>query len=124
MSSGLRYFAGAVAFGFAAVWIMATLAGALVCVLAAVVACGVVAVAEHSRAKRALGAGGHISTPSPGGLQIRTPDVEGLPQWADTLNRDLGHIYEPTAATTPLSREAEYGWPLNEDTIVTSSTIR
>jgi len=120
----LRYFAGAVAFGFAAVWIMATLAGALVCVLAAVVAYGVVAVAEHLRPKRAFGAGRAVSTSSPGALQIRTPEVEGLPQWADTLNRDLGHVYEPTAATAPLSREAEYGWPLNEDTIVTSSTIR
>ena len=94
---GFRYFGGAVAFGFAAVWIMASLTAALVCLLSAVVGYGVAFVAERRRA----------------------PSVEKSTHWADALNSDLGHIYEPAATTSPLSAEAAYGWPL-DDTVATS----
>jgi hypothetical protein len=119
----LRYFGGAVAFGFAAVWIMASLAAALVCLLSALVGYGVVFVAECTRAKLARRASRHDTvaprTVAPVG---RPPEAEDLPLWADALNSDLGHIYEPAAATSPLAREAEYGWPL-EDTVSTSGTF-
>jgi hypothetical protein len=32
-------------------------------------------------------------------------------EWAEALNSDLGHIYEPSATTSPFSPGAEYGWP-------------
>ena len=108
---GLRYFVGAVAFGFAALWIMATLAGALVCALSAVVGYGVVVAAERMQAK--LGNRANRSGVS---------DARNLPVWADALNTDLGHIYEPSA-TSPLSREDEYGWPQADDTAITSGAL-
>lgn len=105
--AGLRYFCGAVAFGFAAMWIMASLAAALVCLLSAIVGYGAVVVAQRMRGTRAV----HVGP---------TAEAEGLPLWADALNSDLGHIYEPAAATSALTREAEYGWPLNDDTVIAS----
>ena len=104
---GFRYFGGAVAFGFAAVWIMASLTAALVCLLSAVVGYGAALAAERRRAK---------NTSS---VQRLAPRVGELPHWADALNSDLGHIYEPAATTSPLSAEAAYGWPL-DDTVATS----
>jgi hypothetical protein len=49
--------------------------------------------------------------------------MEDLPLWADALNSDLGHVYEPSATTSPLAREAEYGWPLTDDTVVASEPL-
>ena len=109
MGGGFRYFVGAVAFGFAAVWIMATLAGALVCLLSAIVGYGVVLVAEHARAKRSL--------------QGRSAHSEGLSLWADALHSDLGHVYEPAAATSLLARDV-YGWPLGDETAVASEALQ
>ena len=113
MGGGFRYFVGALAFGFAAVWIMATLAGALVCLSSAVVGYGVVLVAERTRARRATRAS------NPGISQ-----VDDLALWADALHSDLGHVYEPAAATSPLAREAIYGWPLIDDTVVASEALQ
>lgn len=107
---GFRYFGGAVAFGFAAVWIMASLAAALVCLSAAVVGYGLAFAVEHGRAKRTL--------PKP----RRAPQVEEWPQWAEALNSDLGHIYEPAATTSPLSAETAYGWPVDA-AAATSETL-
>lgn len=122
--TGLRYFVGAVAFGFAAVWIMATLAAALVCLAAATVGYGVVVVAERTRANRAARASSPgLSVTSRMALPLGTQEVEDLPLWASALNSDLGHIYEPTATTSPLARDVEYGWPLDDDTSATSETL-
>ena len=112
MGGGFRYFVGAVAFGFAAVWIMATLAGALVCLSAAIVGYGVVLAAERVRAKRATRASGP-------GISMPTSD---LSLWADALHSDLGHIYEPAKTPAPL-REAEYGWPVIDETAVANEAL-
>jgi hypothetical protein len=95
----LRYFGGAVAFGFAAVWIMQSLAAALVCVLAAVAGYGAVFAAQRARAKLAVRADGDstASSPLPPG---RTTEAGDLSLRADQLNDDLGHLYDP-AETTP-----------------------
>jgi hypothetical protein len=116
MGSGLRYFGGAVAFGFAAVWIMASLAGALVCLAAAAVGYGAVLVLERLKAGRANRTGDVRIAAGPPAMS-RTPEAT-LPLWADALNSDLGHIFEPGATTSPLSRESEYGWPLEDDAAV------
>jgi len=89
---GLRYFGGAVAFGFAAVWITWSLAAALVCLLSAAAGYGAVFVAQRARGKLA-------SRPSMVTPASRTPEVEDLSLQADELNQDLGHIYEPTVRT-------------------------
>lgn len=120
---GMRYFGGALAFGFAAVWIMATLAAALVCLSAALAGYSVVLVAERMQAKRASRVRrGRSFYPSVLARPSRAPGVEDLPGWADTLNSDLGHIYNPSATTSPLSREADYGWP--QETAITSGTLQ
>lgn len=92
MDRGLRYFGGAVAFGFAAVWIMWSLAAALVCLLSAAAGYGAVFVAQCARGRLAARA----SSPTPGS---RTPEAEDLSLQADELNQDLGHVYEPTVTT-------------------------
>jgi hypothetical protein len=121
---GLRNFGGAVAFGFAAVWIMASLAAAVVCLLSAIVAYGTISLAERVRAKLAARRRrSAISSPTTLALPRRPAELEDLPLWADALNSDLGHVYEPAATTSPLAREAEYGWPLTDDTVVTSEPL-
>lgn len=106
MDSGLRYFGGAVAFGFAAVWIMWSLAAALLCLLAAAVGYGAGLAAEHTRAKLAVRAGSpRISIRRTLSLPRRKPEADDLSRKADELNRDLGHLYQPP--TTPPPRTAE-----------------
>jgi hypothetical protein len=120
----LRYFGGAVAFGFAAVWIMASLAAALVCLAAAAVGYGVVFVAERMRARRATRASSAgVAATRTFALPLGTQEVEDLPRWAEALSSDLGHIYDPTATASPLARDVEYGWPLDDDASVTSETL-
>jgi hypothetical protein len=119
----LRYFVGAVAFGFAAVWILASLEAAIVCGLSAVIGYGAVAAVERMRVRRATRAvSPGLSTASRPALPSRAPEVDELPLWADALRSDLGHVFEPTATTSPLAREAEYGWPLTDD-IAVSETL-
>jgi hypothetical protein len=104
VGGGLRYFGGAVAFGFAAVWIMWSLTAALICLLSAAGGYCVVVVAEKARAR--LGArSGSSRIPTP--KMPRTPDAEDLSQRADELNHDLGHVYEPTVAMPPRAAEAD-----------------
>jgi hypothetical protein len=119
--TGLRYFGGSVAFGFAAVWIIASLAAAFVCLLSAVVGYGAILLIERLQARHVTRAGRRLATPSARPSRSREAP---LPQWADALNSDLGHIYEPSAATSALSREAEYGWPRGDDTLITSGTLQ
>ena len=112
MAGGLRYFGGAVAFGFAAVWIMWSLIAALICLLSAAAGYGAVVVAECARARLAARPGRHVtSRPSTPSLPRRTSEAEDLSLRADELNHDLGHIYEPTAAIPPPphDRQAEDG---------------
>ena len=115
MSGGLRYFVGAMAFGFAAVWIMATLAAALVCLVAAVAGYGAVVVAEWARTKRAArGTTPGIAGTSKGAKPSPEPYLEDFPLTPDALNSDLGYVYEPTGATAILTRE--YGWTHDDGT--------
>lgn len=123
MGGGLRYFAGAAAFGFAAVWIMASLAGALVCLLSALVAYGAVVVGERTRARRARPADRADATPTLLAPPNPSPEVEDLPRWAEVLNSDLGHVYDPSATMSPLAHEAEYGWPVIDDPVVASGLL-
>jgi hypothetical protein len=113
----LRYFGGAVAFGFAAMWIMASLAAALVCLSALLVGYCVVFVAQRTWAELVRSSRAGTSAARSTGK----PAAEGLPLWAHALNSDLGHVYEPSATNSALAREVEYGWPLVDDTAVTAS---
>jgi hypothetical protein len=113
VGGGFRYFSGAVAFGFAAVWIMATLAAAVVCLLSAAAGYGAVLAAEHVRDKRAARARERQTRPSA---------MEDFPLSPDALNSDLGYVYEPSAAMSALTRAAEYGWVL-DDTAASSETL-
>jgi hypothetical protein len=112
----LRYFGGGLAFGFAAVWMMASLAAALVCLAATVAGYGVGFVVERRRARPARAS--TVSAPR------RPPEAENLPQWAEALNRDLGHVYETAAARSPLSAEVAYGWPLDDGAAIPSETLQ
>lgn len=110
MDGWLRCLGAAVGFGFAAVWITASLAAAFACLGSAAIGYGVVLVAEHARARRAARAASQDPTDSPR-LTLASSGVEeeDLPLQADELNHDLGHVYQPPAG-------AEYGWPANDDT--------
>lgn len=94
----MRVQPGVGAFGFAAMWILASLAAALICALSAVVGYTVVLAAERTRAKPRAG---HAASPTPG-MPARPgkPRVaDDLPLWAEALNSDLGHTYEPSSTT-------------------------
>jgi hypothetical protein len=120
----MRFFGAAVAFGFAALWIMASLAAAIVCLLSAVAGYGTVLVAESMRAHRGRRRSSPtISPASTLGPPRQAAEEEHLPLWADALRSDLGHVYEPAATTSPLSREAAYGWPLDDETSMTRETL-
>jgi hypothetical protein len=100
---------------------MASLAAALVCLLSAVVGYGTISVLELLRARQVTRASRRIAAPS----ALPSPTPKGLlPQWADVLNCDLGHVYEPSLTTSALAREAEYGWPSVEDTVITSGPLQ
>jgi hypothetical protein len=123
VGSGLRYFGAAVAFGFAAVWIMATLAAALICLLAAAAGFGSVAVAQRVRTKLASRAENHAASKS-AELAVSSwrPPEDDSPPSPDELNRDLGYVYEPGAATYPAVAEEEHGWPPDDDGVTRSGT--
>jgi hypothetical protein len=125
MGAGSRYFGGAVAFGFAAMWIMASLAAALVCLAAAAVGYSSVLLAEKTRAKLANRAGrASISASAASAARpIRRPEVADLRVSADALNTDLGHVYEPAATTPSLPAEAPYGWPANDEASVSGDAL-
>jgi hypothetical protein len=99
------------AFGFAAVWIVASLTAAVVCLSAAALGYGAILAAERTRTTLDSRAGKPgISTPSQ--LEPRTPNPEEqIPLDADELNHDLGYVYEPTATTPPRAVEPESGGP-------------
>jgi len=101
----LRYFACTVGFGFGVLWMTVGLGPAILCLLLAGLGYGVVFVAERAR-----------EHPESFRLPKRTPEADGLALTADELNVDHGYVYEPPSddASSPLSAEAEYGWPLEE----------
>ncbi len=122
MGGGFRYFVGGVAFGFAAVWIMATLAGALVCLAAAVAGYGAIVLAEGARTKRAARRAATVNAaPSNVAQTSPTPDLDDFPLTPDALNADLGYVYEPTGAIAAHTRE--YGWT-NDDGAAWSDVVR
>lgn len=102
----MRYFGGALAFGFAAVWILASLSAALVCLLSAAVGYGAVFVAERTRVRLAdRASGSDLSGSVVGQPPSRRPEAEDLSLRADELNRDIGHVYQPEADDTTTPRE-------------------
>lgn len=110
MDSSLRYFGCTVGFGFGVLWMTEGLGAAIVCLLLAALGYGAVVVKERAQV-------------SPGTFRLpaRTPAAEDLPQRADELNLDLGHVYEPSDdSTSPLAAEADYGWPVEQPEIVST----
>jgi hypothetical protein len=89
VSSWFRYLAGAVGFGFGAVWMAVGLGSAIVCLLLATLGYGAVLVAERGRAET-----------STRHQRIRTPDL------------DEPYSERADDATSPLAAEVEYGWPV------------
>ena len=109
MDSTLRYFGCMAGFGFGVLWMTEGIGAAILCLLLAGLGYGAVMVAERARAN-----------PSTFRLPTRTPEAEAdaeaedLPLRAEELNLDLGHVYEPDDASSPLAAEADYGWPTQE----------
>jgi hypothetical protein len=101
----LRYFGCAVGFGFGVLWMTVGLGPAILCLLLAGLGYGAVFVAERARAN-----------PETFRLPKRTPEADELTVAADEIAVDHGYVYEPPSddASSPLSAEAEYGWPLEE----------
>ena len=109
MDSSMRYFGCLAGFGFGVLWMTEGLGAAILCLLLGAFGYGAVLVAERARAN-----------PETFRLPSRTPElneVEDLPFRAEELNHDLGHVYEPSDASSPLAAEADYGWPVEEPEI-------
>jgi hypothetical protein len=111
VDSSLRYFGCLAGFGFGVLWMTEGIGAAILCLLLAGLGYGAVLVADRTRAN-----------PSTFRLSTRTPEAEAeaddLPLQADELNLDLGHVYEPDDASSPLAAEADYGWPTAEPELV------
>jgi hypothetical protein len=104
MDSSMRYFGCAAGFGFGVLWMTEGIGPAVLCLLLAGLGYGAVLVAERAQAD-----------PSLFRLPSRTAEATTLPLQAEELNSDLGHLYEPSDdASSPLSAEVEYGWPMEE----------
>jgi hypothetical protein len=107
VDSSLRYFGCIAGFGFGVLWMTEGIGAAILCLLLAGLGYGAVVVAERARAN-----------PSTFRRPTRTPktDPDDLPLRveAEELNLDLGHVYEPDDASSPLAAEADYGWPTQE----------
>jgi hypothetical protein len=108
VDSSQRYFGCLAGFGFGVLWMTEGLGAAILCLLLGGLGYGVVFVAERARAN-----------PDTFRLQRRAPEEADLPQQAEELNLDLGHVYEPSDdEASPLAAEAEYGWPVEQPEIV------
>jgi hypothetical protein len=104
VDSSQRYFGSVAGFGFGVLWMTEGLGAAILCLLLGALGYGVVFVAERAR-----------ENPGAFRLQSRTSEEADLPQQAEELNLDLGHVYEPSdVASSPLAAEADYGWPVEE----------
>ncbi len=106
MDSSLRYFGCVVGFGFGVLWMTEGLGAAILCLLLAGLGYGAILF---------LSIRGPIRTRSGCSCPSRTPSTTDLPSQADELSLDLGHVYEPSDdAASPLTAEADYGWPVEE----------
>jgi hypothetical protein len=94
VGSSLRYLGCLVGFGFGAVWVSVGVASAFVCLLFAALGYGVVFMAERARAE---------ASRRPAVLPLR---AEAVPLDGPDLAADVADD-----ATSPLTAEAEYGWP-------------
>ena len=107
VDSSLRYFGCVAGFGFGVLWMTEGIGAAILCSLLAGLGYGAVLVAQRARAN-----------PNTFRLPTRTPAAEteedDLPLRAEELNLDLGHVYEPDDASSPVAAEADYGWPTKE----------
>lgn len=102
MDDSTRYFGCAAGFGFGVLWMTVGLGPAILCLLLAGLGYGAVFVAERARAN-----------PETFRLPKRPPEADDLAVAADEIALDQGYVYEPSEdASSPLSAEAEYGWPL------------
>jgi hypothetical protein len=101
VDSSLRYFGCAVGFGFGLVWMTVGLGPAILCVLLAGVGYGAVFVAERARAEAA---------------------ARGVP--ADGFESDFERyeVDRPDDTTSPLSADADYGWPVEHHELAHSET--
>lgn len=106
MDDSMRYFGCAVGFGFGVLWMTEGLGPAILCLLLAGLGYGAVFVAERARAN-----------PETFRLPRRTAEADELSAAADEIAHDRGYVYQPSDdASSPLSAEAEYGWPLETPT--------
>ena len=97
MGSSLRLFGCAVGFAFGVVFMTVGLGSAIVCLLLAALGYGAVLLAERPEVRRSLS---------------KTSQAEDTPVPAGGFEFDHGPDVEVhDDATTPLSAEAEYGWP-------------
>lgn len=104
MDDSMRYFGCAVGFGFGVLWMTEGLGPAILCLLLAGLGYGAVFVGERARAN-----------PETFRLPRRTAEADELSVAAEEIGLDHGYVYEPVDdASSPLSAEAEYGWPLEE----------
>ena len=104
VDSSMRYFGCAAGFGFGVLWMTEGIGSAILCLLLAGLGYFAVVVAEHAK-----------TDPSTFRLPSRTPEATDLPLQAEELNSDFGHLYEPSDdASSPITAEAEYGWPMEE----------
>ena len=115
MDRSLRYFGCVAGFGFGVLWMTEGIGAAILCLLLAGLGYGAVFVAQRAKAN-----------PEALRLPSRKPevkaDVDELPLRAEELNLDLGHVYEPDDASSPLAAEADYGWPTETPELVHTRT--
>lgn len=100
MGSSVRYLGSAAGFAFGVVWMTVGLGSAIVCLLLAALGYCAVFVRERAQA--------NANTRPPD----EAPVDEDLHLTPDGFEHDHEQYYEPTYdATTPLTAEADYGWP-------------
>jgi uncharacterized membrane protein len=114
VGSWTRYLGFAVGFAFAVVWMTVGLGSAIVCLLLASLGYCAVFIAERAQA--------NASAPRPDGTSVE--DELHLPP--DGFDLDHEQYYEPSDepvdepaddATTPLTAEADYGWPVEGEQV-------
>jgi uncharacterized membrane protein len=103
VDSSMRYFGFVVGFGFAIVWMTVGLGSAIVCMLLAALGYGAILVAERARA-------------SAGATPKRGDSLAALLDEFELENES--HREQAEDATSPLSAEADYGWPLEQPEVV------
>src|SRR5690348_2388296 len=93
----MRYFGFAVGFGFGVVWMTVGLGSAILCALLAGLGYGAVLVAERSRAN----------------AEATRKPVDSIASMLDEFELD-NEAHIAGDSTSPLSAEADYGWPVEQ----------